>query len=452
MNQNQSQMSPLDSEPLLTYVSGLIKAGEMNASIIRKVAEGYGVVTTKDSLRRFRKRHHLQVPGTEKAYTRVHGDSAEAVTAPRANVHKITDKPRPILDDPDKMLQDRGLDPEEWYIDAVTVNEWDGPHSDGTVVTYYQAKFTAKRKRPYEGLAPVRSDGWRPPPRPRIRTVSRTTDPSLVVVCGDAQAPFHDQRLHALFLEFLKDQRPARGVDLGDLMDFPTLSRHKPDPANFAKGQECMQAGYGIFRGRLEASPYTEWDWLFGNHDIRLYDYEAANAPEVALLERVATPEAPDSVVAHSLAHLMRMDELGVSIHEPNGSYEDAQVNLSKNIAVRHGWIARKDGGKSALETLKATGFSILVGHTHRQSIVQHTVYEIDDTPRQLLAAEIGCMCRIDKRGELDEKGRRYPNYTTLPDWQQGFATVSTYPDGFFKVDLASYVNGVLLWRDKRYE
>lgn len=451
------QTSPLDSEPLFSIVRGLMGAGETNASIVRILQQGHGIVTTKDSLRRFRRRHNIQLPGAEKEYTRIKGDTAEACTKPRglprADTHNIHDSPRPDLDAPDQMLLDRGLDPEQWYIPdgGVHLNQWDGPHSDGTVVTYYQAKFNARRKVPYEGIMPVRSDGWKPPARPTIRTARKTEDPQLVVVCGDSQAPFHDKRLHELFLEFLREQKPARGVDLGDLTDQPSTSRHKKDPLNNADVNECMQVGYDILRGRLEASPYTQWEWIPGNHDVRLWDYVNANAPEISLLKQVDTPDEQGDIV-HKLQHVMRLDELGVNFHDPHGSYEDAQVNLSKNIAVRHGWIARKDGGKSALETLKATGFSILVGHTHRQSIVQHTAYEIDGTPRQLLGAEIGCMCRIDKRGELDEKGRRWPNYTTLPDWQQGFATVAIYPDGKFKVDLASYVNGVLLWRDKRYE
>lgn len=455
LSQHQTQ-SQLDSEPLFSIVRGLIGAGETNASIARILIQGHGCDTTKDSIRRFRKRHGFQVPNAEPEYTRIKGDNAEACTKPRADAHSVHDKPRPVLDDPDKMLLDRGLDPEEWYIPdgnsgGIQLNQWDGPHTDGNIVTYYQAKFTARRRRPHEGIMPVRSDGWRPPRKPAIRVARTGDDPSLVVVCGDSQAPFHDRRLHELFLEFLRDQKPVRGVDLGDLTDQPGTSRHKKDVLNDAHVNECTQEGYDILRGRLEASPYTEWEWLPGNHDIRLWDYVQANAPEVATLKRVDTPESVGEMV-HKLEHVMRLDELGVKFHDPHGSYEDAQVNLSKNIAVRHGWIARAGGGRSALETLKATGFSILVGHTHRQSIVQHTAYEIDGTPRQLLGAEIGCMCRIDKRGELDEKGRRWPNYTTLPDWQQGFATVAIYPDGKFKVDLASYVNGVLLWRDKRYE
>jgi hypothetical protein len=439
-------------------VLGSIEAGETNATIAREVNALFGIETTRDSVRRFRRRHGVNIPGAERSYTKVKGDTAEARTAPRAAAHKIDANPRPLLTDPDAMLEERGLDPEEWYVDGgeqgVLLNEWDGPGPDGNIVTYYQAKFRAKRKKNYEeyNLVPVRSDGWRPPPKPRVRTVKGAQQSRLIAICGDSHFPFHDTNLDRLFVQWLREHQPQQGVDLGDLLDFPDLQpRHKPDPDNLAKAQECMQVAYNVKRGHLDASPHTEWTWILGNHDVRLYDYEAAQAPNSARLRTVDTPEGPGQL-AHAISHLMRLDELGVTLLEPRGSYEDTQVTLSRNLAVRHGWIARKDGGASALQTLKATGFSILIGHTHRQSIVQHTSYEIDDTPRVLLGAEIGCMCRIDKHGAQDPAGRRWPNYMTLPDWQQGFATAEVFPDGKFKLDLATYVNGVLLWRDKRYE
>jgi hypothetical protein len=44
-----------------------------------------------------------------------------------------------------------------------------------------------------------------------------------------------------------------------------------------------------------------------------------------------------------------------------------------------------------------------------------------------------------------------WPGYTDEPDWQQGFVVVDIWPDGFFKADLATYVNSVLLCRGQRY-
>jgi hypothetical protein len=51
-------------------------------------------------------------------------------------------------------------------------------------------------------------------------------------------------------------------------------------------------------------------------------------------------------------------------------------------------------------------------------------------------------MCRIE--GGL--------GYAVAPDWMNGFATAHVWPDGTFKIELATYVNGVLYYGDKRYE
>lgn len=445
-NQRVRTQSPLDQDPYLELIAGWIEEGHTNASIVGLLEEK-GLVTTDDSVRRFRKRHGVQIPGVQRAYTKVDGDRAEGQTTPKGFVRPM-DAP-PILDDPDAMLRDRGLDPEDWKIDAITVNQWDGPQADGNIVRYYQAKFTAKRRHPELILHPVRDDGF---VRPRFPSVRVSNAPELVVICGDHQAPFHDKNLHRLFCEWLRFNSPDRGVHLGDLMDFPDISRHPDDPENIATAQECLQSGYDIKRDHVEASPTTDWDLMFGNHDRRLWDYMVKNAPRIAQLRRVDTPESRGEAI-HAIDHLLRTDELGINVVDPRGPYDLAQVNLSRNLAVRHGWIVRSKGGESAYKSLEKTGYSILVGHTHRQAIVQHTTHEIDGKPRQLLAAEIGCMCRLDPSFEdRDDGGRMFPSYAPLPDWQQGWCTAAIYPDGKFHIDLATYVNGVVMWRDQRFE
>lgn len=452
--QTTTNTSKLDTEPLFSFVKEKMEAGETNSSIVSYLIAHHQHYTTESSLRRFRQRHRIQIPGQSKAYTKRDGDKADCATEPQGFVRNMNDTP--ILDDPDTMLRNRGLDPEEWYIDdnlGIKVNEWDGPQVDGNIVRYYQAKFTAKRKRPELTLMPVRADGWRPPAKDWIAGTnrSRSKKPKLVVICGDQQAPFQDDDLHRLFCQWLYDNEPDEGVNLGDLMDFPDISRHPDDPENTAHANECMQVAYDLMRGYVDASPNTEWQWMPGNHDKRLRDYLIKNAPRVYDIKRVDTPES-DGEIVNRIEYLMRLDELGWQYCDPHGDYEDGQINISDHLAVRHGWKLRQKAGETALKTLETLGYSILVGHTHRQAVVHHTFHEIDGTPRQLLAAETGCMCRLDARGYRDSKDRRFPAYATASNWQRGFATATIYPDGKFRVDLATYVNGVLLWRDLRYE
>jgi hypothetical protein len=141
-----------------------------------------------------------------------------------------------------------------------------------------------------------------------------------------------------------------------------------------------------------------------------------------------------------STPYLLRLDELGVEWHAAGSSYEHAQINVTSELAARHGWIAKKGSGASALGTIDHLRYSVVIGHTHRQAIVHHTAHSIEGKPKTLLGCEAGTLANIE--GGL--------GYATAPDWQQGFAVADVYngTPGLFKIDLATYVDGTLLWRD----
>ncbi len=434
------QQSPLDKSPVLERVIELIRKGEFNTSIANIVSQEFDLTATEASVRRFRKRHALQGPHRAAAsYTKIKNDVAEAMTPVQHNISP--------LNDPDQMLRERGLDPLEWFIDQIGVNEWEGRTAEGDSVTNHQAKFIAKRKKPQALITPVRSEGWKP-----VRTKVPSPNQKgtqLAVICGDQQAPFHDVGLHDSFCQWLTVNQPHKGVVLGDLIDLPDISRHPDDPDNVASTNECLQAGYDILRDYVAASPNTEWEFLMGNHDQRIKTYILKNANRLYNLSRVRTEKQTEADYVFALEHLMRLDELGVRMVTTNGTYEDAQVTLSPHLAVRHGWLVRTGSGSTALKTLEKTGYSIVVGHVHRQSLIYHTTHDIDRKTTTLVGAEAGCMCRMD--GQMDEQGRRFPSYQVLPDWQQGFCVARLFPDGKHHLSLATYVNNVLLWENQQF-
>jgi hypothetical protein len=433
----QSSQSQLDETFVRAFIEQMIATGETNAGIVSNLRSSkYRISTTKDSIRRFRKRHSLLPPPAQgRPGIRYDGDEADVTGYPKIGLH---------MDDPDTMLEERGLDPEEWLIDGATVNEWDGPSQEGPV-TYHQAKFHIKRKRPELQLLAARSDGWVAPPRKRATTKGT----QLIVVAGDHQAPFHNEGLHDQFIGWLEDNQPDELVALGDKIDLPNVSRHRLDPENTAKVNECIQSGYDLFRDYRNAAPNTIMKFMPGNHDLRIRDL-ILDKPSMHPLHGVKQADilGEEGEPVLGLPHLLRLDELGIEYVDPHGPYELAQVNLSDKLAVRHGWIVRQGSGSSALSTLEHLGYSCITGHTHRQSMVYKTKHEIDGKPRQIVGVEAGCMCRVD---QTLIKGRKWPDFVTSPDWQPGFATVEMWNDGGFKVDLATYVNDTLYYRDKRY-
>lgn len=447
-----NQQSKLDKEPTCSQLKTEIREGSTNATLARCFD------TSEAAIRRFRRRHRINPDGIQSAYTRIEDDKAEAVTEAEP-VHSEDDLRR-ILTDPDKMLRQRGLDPEDWVITHLTPNMWDGPTSAKSQerggpakVTYYQTKFTCVRKRPPElQIMAPRTDGWIRPAANYVRHPEGKSQ--TVVVVGDQQAPFQDKNLHIKFCAWLRDVRPHRGINLGDTVDLPDIRPgHRIHVAHTAHINECLQSGYDIERGYVDASADTYWEMLYGNHCERmlniLSDAAQAEIRNMVGIKRPTTPESPGEELL-TLEHAMRMDELGVKVVKPAGPYTRAAILLTDKLAVRHGWIARKGSGASALASLEHLGYNIIVGHTHRQSQVYKTVHEISGEIRTLIAVEAGCMCRVSQVPD-PEDGRVWPGYTDEPDWQQGFVTAEIWPDGFFKTDLATYVNGVLLYRGQRY-
>jgi predicted phosphodiesterase len=437
-NQTPQSQSPLDQEPIVGFIKELIGRGETNASIVKALwSSKHRFETTEKSIRRFRKRHGLEVYNkAANAGYRISGDEGELTSSARQGTS---------MDDPDTMLRERGLDPEEWVIDSATINEWDGPSAEEGMVTYHQAKLNLRRKHPEQQLLAARSDGWVAPPRKKAATKGA----QLIVVAGDQQAPFHDENLHYLFCGWLEENEPDEVTFLGDTVDYPEISRHRLDPENTATVNECTQSGYDLLRGVRRAAPNARIRKLAGNHDERLRNI-LLDKPSMQPLYGAKQADSPEEkgAVALGLPFLLRLDELDIEYVEPEGSYDLAQINLSHKLAVRHGWIARQGSGVSALATLEHLGYSVIVGHTHRQSIIYKTTHDIDGALTTLTAAEAGCMCRVN---QTPVKGRKWPNFTPLPDWQQGFTTVTVHPNGFFRIENATYVNDALLWRDQQY-
>lgn len=404
---------------------------ERSNAEIESLLREQGVRSSERSLRRAKKRWGLSDSkaklGPEKTEFKLSGDTAKIVGRPSTRLHT-----------PEFLMEERGLDPAEWEVNTMTVNEWDGPAEGGGKQRYTQLKIHLRRKVLLEAVIPARTDG----PKFVARKPRKESGPLRYVLCGDQQAPYFNEHLHGLFQHFLHDYAPHQGVLIGDTIDFPDISRHPDNPEKDCTVQDCLDSGYLALRNYREAHEPTFWQKLAGNHDERLRRYQIDKFNKAYGVRRALIPgEEPESPVL-DVGHLLRLDELDIEYVKPDGDYEHTQINLSRHLAARHGWIARKGSGASALATLEHLGFSVVVGHTHRQSLVHKTRHDINGRLTTLAACETGCMCLIE--GGL--------GYAVTPDWQNGFATAEIWPDGTFKLDLATYVDSTLYYRNKRYK
>lgn len=411
----------------LTISEAAKATGKSKKAITRRLERGtLSCVRDDQGIRRIPKnelfekvgKSELWIPEYEPDFT-ISGDNATVNTP-------VT--PSAEVSDAETYLKERGLDPDDWEIERLRVGKWGPPGTEQE-----QLRFEVRRKKPKEILLPARAEGYR-----YNGSIATGYNQERLVVCvGDQQAPFQDKHLHECFLAFLEDQQPAEGVLLGDTIDLNDISRHRKNPDRAASVQECVNAGYNLLRDYREASVNTSWKKLAGNHDERLRNIFIDKLADFYGTTRAQVDG--EELPVHSVEFLLRLDELGIEFIDPAGPYDQAQINITPYLAARHGWLTKQGSGATALKSLEALGYSIIVGHTHRQAIVKKSVHDIDGNLHNHVGVEAGCMCEVGL------------GYAVAEDWTQGFVTVSVHEDGKFNVDLATYTNGKLYWRDEVY-
>lgn len=85
---------------------------------------------------------------------------------------------------------------------------------------------------------------------------------------------------------------------------------------------------------------------------------------------------------------------------------------LFDRLILTHGEVVRSGSGESAKAEYRKYGKSGMSGHTHRRGVYEHRDYNGFHA-----WWELGCLCLIRD------------DYTTFPDWQQGFAVVTWSDD-----------------------
>lgn len=331
-----------------------------------------------------------------------------------------------------RLLRKRNLNPDDWRVLKARVNEWGGP--DGTD----NAQLRVELEPAHELLMPARSDGWKAPKRPQVDK----TRPYMVALFGDRHCPLYDEALHAASLTWLAEHRPAVLVDVGDLLDFAELSRHRKNPARPQPPQSCIQTAYDVKRAEIQASPDTHHVMIPGNHDYRLRNDRIDKQPGGYGIKRADNPDLePEAWPAESIPHLLRFDELGVQFVGGHDEYDQYEYELAPGVYALHGYKSRPKAAQTAGAMIDAYAASVIVGHVHRQGITTLTKRDsYRGEPREYLGMEVGTMSRRGDSLGYDHHG----------DHQHGFGTAVIWPDGRHTFDLARWDGRSLVWRDWR--
>jgi hypothetical protein len=319
---------------------------------------------------------------------------------------------------PAEMLEERDLDPDQWQVRGLRVNEWE---MAGELQRQTRLDIVPR----IESIRPARAEGWKPP-KPKPKTSGKTL---VKFICGDHQAPYHDPKMHTATLNWLAEVQPVEGVIDGDLVDLPTRSTYKTKAKWNAAANDCIEQAYRIMCDYRSASPDTVWKYLFGNHEQRMWDSLMRDDEEAATITR-----AGESSPVLSLPYLVRLDELGIEYFD---NYPHDVYKLSPDTAVIHGNKSKPGSGGTSQHETKDRRYNVFHGHDHSQAITPFTTHDIDNKPITTYGIAVGASCQV--AGGL--------GYAVRPDWQNGHATATFDKDGNLIPELIHFIDEKLRWR-----
>ena len=342
----------------------------------------------------------------------------------------------------EELMAKYGLSSDQWVPTKLDTSERDGGTANAPkIARTVTASFAAKPDLPSPAF------GGRPitikPPK-RTKRIEHNTE--LVLILSDYHAPYVDWDLHKASLALIQDNQPNRIIVNGDLVDFPTVGRHRVTTNRCqASVSECIEAGGKVLADLKAAAPEDcRIDFIPGNHDAWLNNKILGEVSAIYDLTAYG-----DDKPVWSFENLFRLEELGINIVGEPDTWPHSSIALTNHLVVHHGDVARKGAGASPLASMAGKDFAEIHAHTHRQSLVGRTVWMANGETRVYQGGECGAMCQMDANG--------FPTYTRHPDWQPGFASVELdlkedgTPAGWYSMDLASWQGGKLMWRGGIY-
>lgn len=168
-----------------------------------------------------------------------------------------------------------------------------------------------------------------------------------VVAFGDLHFPWHHVPALEWALEVLAATKPAAVVQLGDLYDLYSFSRHPRNPHVIMPAEEIergRESAVWFWKQAHAAAPNARLYQLTGNHDERTFKQALRQSPELA-----------DIVGAHQ-RDLMRFD--GVTTVD-----DSAQELVLAGVVYMHGF--RSKLGDHAAHNGRPT----VCGHSHRAGV-----------------------------------------------------------------------------------
>ena len=241
------------------------------------------------------------------------------------------------------------------------------------------------------------------------------------IVSGDYQIPFQDNRALAVFEKYMAAHRWDGYLNLGDFMDFDSISsfnigrpgaimgRHISN--DFEIANKILDRHQKIVRAR---NPKAKFVLLEGNHEERVLRWLDAH------------PDFNGFFDIPKLLHLAERDMKWVP------SWSKGSVYKIGKASFVHGIYTNQYHAKKMVDTESG---SIFYGHTHDMMCIPRT--RRDKTDLQV-GQSLGCMCEME---QSYMKGK--PS-----NWQQGFGVFHFLEDGTYTYYTPRIINNRFIGPD----
>lgn len=264
----------------------------------------------------------------------------------------------------------------------------------------------------------------------------------------DSLYPIHDEAAMFCFRGIAKARQPDNLVNLGDTVDFPTVSKY-PDSSNRFDAPGLMQKSIDRahrYWAELGADvPHANKFEVDSNHTIRV-DRVAVNSLKQFYGLRRAGEDKEDYPFL-TYAWLMNFKAIGV---EFTSGYGAAELTLFDDLIAFHGRESRSNGSTAHMESKKNPGLSTVRGHDHRYQV--HTTTDRGGNYRYHVVVPALCDIwgKVDGyHSVIDAMGKPVRR---SQGWQQGIVEMDRYDDGEMTWTFIPIKDGVAHVDGKRFD
>lgn len=249
------------------------------------------------------------------------------------------------------------------------------------------------------------------------------------MIVPDLQMPYHDPLALKKLIQVIKDVQPDAILQVGDGIDFPTVSRWSVGTA--AQYSPVLQEHIDSYCNDFliptrEAAPNANIKWLSGNHDERLWDF----------IKKYAAPLS--TLRALSIESLFGLDELRIK-------FVKGPERIGTNVYAIHG---HESGGYSGTLSAWDSKFtkrygsdkSYVFGHTHQGGIITRA-YGWSGRPTPRFTMNVGSI--------MNPEDAKYVKDGSV-SWQMSFGFM--YDDGKrVYPELVSMVDRGFMFQGRKY-